>query len=106
MRINTLELPSKSAPDNTQRRVVWNTDSKGGNAVLLVGYCPQTLPYYLGLVEDLLKTFPKADLKKVIFGQVTHSPSVKGFTVLIAPIAGPKREIPGYTRYESLGFNY
>lgn len=91
----------------TQRRIVWNKIGKGGGtAILLVGYCPQTLPYYLGLVEDLLSTFPDVDKKEIQFGHVTQSTTVKGFTILLAPVDGPKREIHGYTEWDSIDFNY
>jgi hypothetical protein len=99
-------LPVIDVPEYINRRIVWNKEREGGQVILLVGYCPQTLPYYLGMVADILKTFPDVDQKEIQLGHVTQSSNVKGFTLLIANIKGPKREIPGYTEYDSIDFNW
>lgn len=67
-----------------------------GTVFLLVGYCPDTLPYFMGLLQEARKTFPRLDLKQVNFGKVKNSRWAKGFTLVSFPIDGPKREIPGY----------
>jgi hypothetical protein len=104
--MNKNALPVIKAPKHTERRIIWNKTTGVGHAILLVGYCPQTLPYYLGLVEDLLKTFPTVEQEDIFFGHVTQSNTVKGFTILMAPVSGPKRKISGYTEWDSIDFNY
>jgi hypothetical protein len=49
---------------------------------------------------------PGVDLAKAICGKVTYSDTIKGYTVFMAPIPGPQRDLPGFHVYESLGFNY
>lgn len=99
------KLKVEKAPKHTQRWIVWNEDGTG-TAILLVGYCPQTLPYYLGLTAELLKTFPDVDQGEIGCHHVTQSHYVKGFTLLLAKVKGPKREIPGYDERKSIDFNY
>jgi len=92
-------------PKYTQRRIVWNEDGTG-TAILLVGYCPPTLPYFLGLADDLLKMFPDTKPADMICGQVTRSSTVEGFTVLMAKVKGPKAKYPGWTEWPAIDFDY
>ena len=94
------------APKHTQRRIVWHKDGKSGTAIMLVGYCPDTLPYFLGLAEDLMKCIPEADLQEATCAKVSKSDCIQGFTVLMAPVPGPKRVIKGFEEYDSINFNY
>lgn len=52
------------------------------NVHVLVGYCPQTIPYYRKMIKELRKTFPAAKVKDVDLGKVTKSSCVKGFTLI------------------------
>jgi hypothetical protein len=52
------------------------------NVHLLVGYCPQTIPYYQKMIKELRRTFPQAKIKDVECRQVTKSSCVKGFTLI------------------------
>lgn len=52
------------------------------NVHVLVGYCPQTIPYYRKMIKELQKTFPAAKIKDVDLGKVTKSSCVQGFTLI------------------------
>ncbi len=52
------------------------------NVHVLVGYCPQTIPYYQKMIKELRKTFPAAKVKDVNLGKVTKSSYVQGFTLI------------------------
>lgn len=52
------------------------------NVHVLVGYCPQTIPYYQQMIKELQKTFPTAKVKDVELGKVTKSSCVDGFTLI------------------------
>lgn len=92
-------------PKHTQRRIVWHSDRQG-QAIMLVGYCPDTLPYFLGLANELKRTFPDADPEEMICAKVSKSSTIQGFTVLLCPVNGPKRKVRGWEEYGSIDFNY
>lgn len=52
------------------------------NVHVLVGYCPQTIPYYQKMIKELRRTFPEAKTKDVECHQVTKSSCVQGFTLI------------------------
>lgn len=52
------------------------------NVDVLVGYCPQTIPYYQQMIKELQKTFKKAKIKDINLGQVKKSRCVQGFTLI------------------------
>ena len=123
MKKETLTFPVAALPKHAQRRVVWHendvtyngtekvvTPKKpsevSGHIMVLVGYCPDTLPYFLRMIEEIQKAYPELDLKEVVCGKVTQSNYNKGFTLVIAPIAGPKRDIPGFDVWHSIDFGY
>ena len=89
------KLPVMRIPKHARRIVVWNEEGVGGWIYILVGYCPQTLPCFLGMLDDARSAFPDLDLNEVEFGRVTRSKWAEGFTALVAPITGAPREIPG-----------
>ena len=92
-------------PKHLQKRVVWNS-SGDGQAILLVGYCDDTLENFLGLAEELKKCIPQANIAKAVCGKVSSSAIIKGFTLFMAPIPGPKREIKGFEEYDRIDFGY
>lgn len=49
---------------------------------VLVGYCPQTIPYYQKMVDELKKTFPEAQARDINLGKVSKSNCVQGFTAI------------------------
>lgn len=123
MNNQTLNVPVAALPKHARREVVWhetNVEYKGsekietpkkpsevtGHIFILVGYCSDTLPYFIRMAQELKKAVPELDLSEVTCGKVTNSYYVKGFTLVIAPIAGPKRDIPGYVVRRSIYFNY
>lgn len=65
---------------------------------LLVGYCPQTIPYYQAMIEEMRKTFPMIKPEDVGLGQVTSSSCVKGFTIITWNGYVPQKD------YESQGW--
>ena len=94
-----LDIPVEHPPRHTHRYVLWGETCKGkieGRIFLLVGYCPDTTPYFMGLLLDALSSFPDLNLSKVTFGKVSNSSWAKGFTLLSAPISCKKRKINGY----------
>jgi len=52
------------------------------NVHVLVGYCPQTIPYYQKMISELQKTFPQAETRDVGLGKVTKSSCVQSFTLI------------------------
>ncbi|MBV6514210.1 MAG: hypothetical protein FMNOHCHN_03800 [Ignavibacteriaceae bacterium] len=52
------------------------------NVHVLVGYCPQTIPYYQKMIKELRKTFPRAKTEDISLGKVTKSSCVQGFTLI------------------------
>lgn len=108
----TIPFNSVKPPKHTQWRVVWNRDAKGnftkgGVAIGLVGYCPDTFEHFLGLLEELKIKLPSANISKATCGKVTKSHYIQGFTVVICPFSlGKRRPIKGFTEYDSIDFNY
>ena len=88
MTIKPAELPA-----HTKRFVVWQNDSSGGTLVYLVGYCPDTLAYYMGMFLDAQKYVADVDPNTAICGKVTKSISCKSHTLCLINVSGPKREI-------------
>ncbi len=70
------------------------------NVHVLVGYCPQTIPYYQKMIKELRKTFPRAKTEDVDLGKVTKSSCVQGFTLITysteASFVETKDEYPKY----------
>lgn len=60
----------------------------------------------MGIFKALHKDIPDVEPDKVHFGQVTKSATVNGYTLVMASRDLTKRDIPGYTEWQSLGFNY
>lgn len=52
------------------------------NVHILVGYCPQTIPYYKKMIDELKKTFPQADEEEIELSKVEKSSWAKGFTII------------------------
>lgn len=52
------------------------------NVHVLVGYCPQTIPYYEKMIAELKRTFPKAETRDIELGKVSKSSCVQGFTLI------------------------
>ena len=90
-----MNFPIKQPPKYTQKYVLWNENQ--GKVFLLVGYCPDTLPYFLGLAQELMNDIPDVKPEEITFGKVKDSGWAKGFTLVEASIKGPKRNIPGYS---------
>jgi hypothetical protein len=92
-------------PEHAEKYVKWRDDGKFGWAYIVVGYCPDELAYFIGLAQELAKDIPEVNPGKVTCSKITVSSTMKGFTIAIARLAIPKREIPGYTE-RSMDFNY
>jgi hypothetical protein len=67
---------------------------------LLVGYCPQTIPYYLEMIKELRKTFKGAKIADIGCHQVRQSDCVKGYTLIVWNGLLEHKEYAGY--YASL----
>lgn len=83
----------------------WN---RSPTIYLLVGYCPNTLPYYMGLAKIVLNDLGRlVDLDEMKFGKVHTSVWCKGFTVLEVPIKWDKpTPPPGYRQLHRVDFYY
>ena len=94
---------------NMRKRIVWNKQHESenyvGTAVVLIGYCPDTVPYFMAMAGVVLKSFPDADVNQMTCSKVTVSHYIKGYTVLLAPVKGPKRKVRGWDE-GSIDFNY
>lgn len=74
-------------------------------AVILVGYCPDTLAYFNAMFDEAKKTFPDLHPGGVTCGKVLESSYVKGFTVILFDV--PNKPHEGWTYYDSnLDFRY
>ena len=76
------------------------------NVHVLVGYCPQTIPNYMKMIEELQKTFPQIDANEVGLGQVHSSSYVKGFTIITWGGFIPKGEYDGWFVHENGQMEY
>ncbi len=82
-------------PSHVQKFVIWRTN--GDNAlVYLVGYCPDTLAYFLGMFLDAQKVMPGISPDDAMCTKVKQSDCHQGFTMMIIAFSGPKRDIPGF----------
>ncbi len=97
-------------PNHAQKRIYWGkkpSAERGAAACILVGYCPDTLDYFLALYEEAKKSFPDLKIGDVTCGKVTQSSSVKSFTLIIFNIPGEKRTVDGWDDWDmDLNFNY
>jgi len=74
-------------------------------AVILVGYCPDTLAYFNAMFDEARKSFPDLKACDVTCGKVIRSESVKGFTVIL--FAVPDVPVDSWDYYNShVDFNY
>ncbi len=64
-------------------------------AVMLVGYCDDTLDNFKTMVEVARKSFPDLKDEEVTCSKVRKSSSVQGFTVIIFPVT--VKEAEGWT---------
>ena len=91
--------PANLKGANIRKFVEWNKKDGeviSGTAVLMVGYCPDTVPYFLAMGEMILQDFPDADPNQMTCAKVRESHYVHGYTVILAPIKGPKRDVKGW----------
>jgi len=82
-------------PEYAQKRIYWNKEGSG-TGVVLVGYCPDTLAYFLAMYEEAKKTFPQLKMNDCTCSKVHTSNCIKGFTVLLFNVSGEKREYAGW----------
>ena len=95
--MSEVTLKAHEPPEHTERHVVWNSIGHGGRLVMRVGYCPDTLGYFLGLFQDAQKVVPDIRPEEAICSKVKKSDSCQSFTLMIIPIKGPKRPVEGFT---------
>lgn len=113
-----IEIMAEMPPDYTQRYVIWHanepqtappgvshtTTTEGGQLIVLVGYCPDTLAWFAGMFADMQAACPDVNAERAICTKVRESSCRKGFTLLLADIKGEPRDIPGFkpTTWRSL----
>lgn len=100
------------------RYVVWDTCNRdentpdeelNGTLYVLVGYCPDSLPYFVALFKNTLQLIgdEKVDVNTSICGKVNQSMSMKNFTLLrLQLVEKGKREINGFTAIDHLDIYY
>ena len=83
---------------------------QSAKAFMFVGYCPQTLDYYLVLYEKALKSFPHIKFEDCECGKVSKSSFRYGFTILTfnLKLNQVTKKIKGWNTYnkEHLDFNW
>lgn len=71
-----------TCPPHANKIIYWNEKDKRGRAFILVGYCPDTLEYFLAIFEEAKKSYPELTLGEVICSKVKESGWCKGFTLI------------------------
>ncbi len=93
-------------PNHITKRIYWNENGDSARCFILIGYCPDTLAYFIEMAKEAQKSFPDLDFANVTCSKVSRSPSIYGFTLITFAIPGPKRDIKGWQEYHSVDFNY
>lgn len=94
-----MAIKSVKVPKHARKYVYWKPGGPmvdGGVLVYLVGYCPDTLSYFIAMFRDASKSVPNLDASTAICGKVKRSDSVAGFTIMMIDVDGPKRTIEGF----------
>ncbi len=74
-------------------------------AVILVGYCPDTLAYFNAIFDEARKSFPDLKPDQVTCSKVSKSDCVQGFTMILFRV--PNKPVKGWSYSNShIDFNY
>lgn len=88
-------------PSNRFVKHLYSTEKGNVVAHILVGYCPQTLPFYRAMIAELKRTFPHAKEADVSLGRVVASRYVLGFTIIAwAGERKPDTDLAGWTVHD------
>lgn len=68
-----MNIQIEKIPKHAQKHVYWESDGQTGTAFIIVGYCPNTLPYFLGLYEEAIKDFPNLQMADIRCGKLSES---------------------------------
>ena len=60
-------------------------------AFILVGYCPDTLNYFLALFDKAKESYPELTLGEVTCSKVKKSSWCEGFTLITFPVKSKAR---------------
>ena len=93
-------------PAHTTKHIMWATDGKSAVAYMLVGYCQTTLAYYRALFVEARRSFPQLSAEEFECRQVRNSATVHGHTLALWKVAGPPRDIPGWSQEFGDGLNF
>lgn len=93
-------------PKHTQKRIYWNKDGIGGTGFILIGYCPDSLPYFLAMAELAKRNFEDANIEDSTCGKITNSRTIKGFTLFSFKIDGNKRKVKGWADWTNIGIDF
>ena len=83
-----------TCPPHASKIIYWDKKDKRGRAFILVGYCPNTLDYFLALFEEAKKSYPELTLGEVTCSKVKESGGYKGFTLITFSV---KTKAKGWT---------
>ena len=92
-------------PKYARRIAYWDKDKKCGLGFIMVGYCPDTLDYFLALYNRAQKSFPSLKMSECTIGKVSKSNWNYGFTIIAFSVSSVPR---GWEKraLKSLDFNY
>lgn len=98
------ELKKLIGHDEIRKTIYGHKD--GSKAVIMVGYCPDTLAYFNAMFTEAKRSFPNLNAENVICGKVTRSNCVKGYTLIIFDC--PNEPVDGWDFYENsqIDFNF
>lgn len=82
-----------NCPKHRKKRIYWHEGR--GKGVILVGYCPDTLAYFIAMTEEARKDF-EIDYANVTCGRVRWPSSMLHFTFIMFDIDGPQRGVDGW----------
>ncbi len=68
---------------------------------ILVGHCPDTLPYFLAMFRLAKKSFPQLKSSNVRCGKIVSSHTCKGFTAIVFDIPPEQAVQDGWTCFDS-----
>ncbi len=96
-----MNVKSTEPPKYTKKRLY-----KGNIAVILVGYCPDTLDRFVGLYKEAKKDFPGLKPEDVTCSKVTKSDSIQGYTIIMFPFKKGPKNPEDWEEYGEINFNY
>lgn len=80
-------------PKQTEKYVEWDDEVGQGRIIILCGYCPDSIKYFLAFFELAKSIDQTVCPEETICSKVQKSDRRQGFTMLLAQIKGPRRDL-------------